>query len=174
MLKAHLTENKFDDFSDKIRDDFLLDRYGVRIEDFGHLSKHKQKRIRAVMLIEKYDAIRKIPVLMQYKPSCKSIPDAFLCDLRKYEKWLGEEGLAIATRKQRKARSELFLEYLVSLEIYDIDTISVDLLHDFVQRFSGYSNRTTNLYILILNDFLRFLYLTGSLSKDLSTYIQPL
>ena len=171
MLKAYLTENKFDDFLDKIRDDFLLDIYGVRIEDFRHLSKHKQKRIRAVMLIEKYDATSKIPVLMQYKRSSKSIPAAFLYNLGKYEKWLEEEGLAIATRKQRKARSELFLEYLVSLEIYDINTISVDLLHDFVQRFSGYSNRTTNLYILILNDFLKFLYLTGSLSKDLSTYI---
>ena len=173
-LKAYLTENKFDDFSDKIRDDFLLDIYGIRIDDFSHLSKHKQKSIRAALLIQKYNTSGNIPVLLQYKPSSKSIPDAFLCSLRKYEKWLEEEGLAFATRQQRKARSELFLEYLASLEIYDMNTISVDLLYDFVQRFSGYSNRTTNLYILILNDFLRFLYLTGSLTSDFSNYVSTI
>lgn len=173
-LMAYLTENKFDDFSDKIRDDFLLDIYGIRIEDFSHLSKHKQKRIRAVVLIEKFSTTGNVPVLLQYKTSSKSIPDAYLCVLQKYEKWLEEEGLAIATRKQRKARSELFLEYLASLEIYDINTISVNLLHDFVQRFAGYSNRTTNLYILILNDFLRFLYLSGNLSSDLTDCISTI
>lgn len=173
-LKAYLTENKFDDFSDKIRDDFLLDIYGIRIDDFSYLSKHKQKSIRAVLLIQKYNTTGNIPVLLQYNPSSKSIPDEFLSSLHKYENWLAEEGLAFATRQQRKARSELFLEYLTSLEIYDLNAISVDILYDFVHRFAGYSNRTTNLYILILNDFLRFLYLTGIKTSDFSNYVSTI
>lgn len=75
---------------------------------------------------------------------------------------------------QRKKRSELFLEYLASREARDFNSISVELLYDFVRRFEGYSNRTTNLYILILNDFLRFLYLTGHLSLDLSGSISTI
>lgn len=48
-LMAYLTDNKFDDFSDQIRDDFLFDIYGIRIDDFRYLSQHKQKRIRAII-----------------------------------------------------------------------------------------------------------------------------
>jgi integrase len=95
----------------------------------------------------------------------------FISILNKYIIWMEKEDLAPATKYQRKKRNELFLEFLASKGIYSLNSINTETLYEFVLRFEEYSNRTTCLYILILNNFLKYLFLEGHISKDFSCVI---
>lgn len=168
----YLFDNSCNKYTDDVRDSFLLDVYGIRIYDFCYLSKHKRKCIRAVELICVYATTKKIPVLLSYvQIPEKEIPDMFLKAHDEYAVWLENEALASATRNQRKMRSILFLEFLAAEGIGTLDAVTAEHLYDFTRRFEGFSNRTINLYILILNDFLRYLYLKKFTRQDLSHII---
>ncbi len=171
-LKDYLSDRNLTEYSDNIRDKFLLDVYTIRISDFRYLSKHKQKRIRAMLLISIYENTNKIPVVLNYKDNKRQeMQSEFILILNKYIIWMEKEDLAPATRYQRKKRSELFLEYLTSKGIYSLNGINAEILYEFVRSFEGFSNRTTCLYILILNDFLKHFFLDGYISKDFSCLI---
>lgn len=168
----YLLRNSYDEFADDVRDKFLLDIYGIRIYDFQHLPKHRQKCVRAMEIINIYAATAKIPILLSYyKDTEKVITDVYLKSFDEYAGWMENEGFAAATVTQRKRRSSLFLEFLSAHGIRDFNTIEPSILYTFIHQFEHYSNRTTNLYILILNDFLRFLYLRGFMLRDLSRTI---
>ncbi|MDL2302360.1 site-specific integrase [Lachnospiraceae bacterium OttesenSCG-928-D06] len=171
-FNKYLIHKGYNQYTDDVRDDFLLDIYGIRIYDFNHLPKHRQKCIRAVELIAVYAATAKIPVLLSYDSNTeKELPDAYRNAFEGYVDWLGSEGLAPATVTQRQSRNSIFLEFLVSKGIRELNEMEPGILYDFVHRLEGYSNRTINLYILILNDFLRYLYLQGLMLQDLSKVI---
>lgn len=168
----YLIHDNYNEYNEDARDAFLIDIYGIRIYDFHHLPKHKQKCIRAVELINVYATAEKIPILLSYcKNAEKELPDAYSKAFEGYVDWLENEGLAPATVTQRKRRNSIFLGFLTSKGIREFNRVEPSLLYDFVHQFEGNSNRTINLYILILNDFLRYLYLQEFLTQDLSTTI---
>ena len=168
----YLFDNNCSKYTDDVRDSFLIDVYGIRIYDFHYLPKHKKKCIRAVELICIYSATKKIPVIISYAQNTKKeIPNMFRKAHDGYTVWLENEGLAPATRNQRKTRSRLFLEFLASEGIENLNAVSAEHLYSFTRKFDGFANRTINLYILILNDFLRYLYLNEFIRQDLSHLI---
>lgn len=171
-LYKYLFDNNCNQYTEDIQDSYLIDVYGIRINDFRYLSKHKRKCIRAMELICIYSATKKIPVLLSYaQETKKETPDMFQKAHDGYTVWLENEGLAPATRNQRKMRSRLFLEFLASQSIENIDAVSAEHLYSFTRSLDGFANRTINLYILILNDFLRYLYLNKFIRQDLSCLI---
>lgn len=171
----YLLNRNCNKYTENIRDNFLSDIYGIRVCDCNHLPKHRQKCIRAVELITLYAATAKIPILMPYYKNTEiEISEAYLIAFERYVDWLENEDLAPATVTQRKRRGRIFLEFLTVKGINEFNAIEPGLLYEFIHRFEGYSNRTTNLYILILNDFLKFLYLQGIMCKDLSSTISTI
>lgn len=132
----------------------------------GSLSQQRVQLLRVVHMLEDYN-LHKVLTRRYYASKNPLTLNTYYEKVYQcYHECLEHSELSASTINHYKTISNVFMDYLTQLKIYDLKEISMDTCNGYLKTQVGYSFKTVELNVCGVRHFLRFLLSTGMLVED--------
>lgn len=172
-ISKYLTEQHgTDEFTMEYGLKYLEDQYGIitKYED-GSISQQRVQLIRVIHMLEDFQLHGVL--INRYSASKNPIclNDEFESLYLEFKKYMDETDLSKCTKKHYSNSCLVLLDYLQQKSIQNLGEITIDICHQFIKTFSGYSYKTIEQRICGLRFFLRYIFNIGFNTTDLAEKI---
>lgn len=165
---AFARENDIMYFSEQLGRDYLREKYGCEVNYYLESFPRKARQaIRSVRLLGDYQ-LHGVVVRRIVKRKGYVKPPQFEVALTAYEKECNDKELSKRGMRTRLQRLFFFVDYLSLRRVMNVSEITPDIISDYVISICPNHEKSMASILTTLRVFLRFLYLHGFTTTDLS------
>ncbi|ATW25809.1 site-specific integrase [Candidatus Formimonas warabiya] len=145
-------------YTEQLGMDFVQEFFGITHDDFARtLPQAETQELRVIRMIGDFQLHH--AVLRRYLKHKTILTEPFFLEMSsRFQEHCEKKGYSKATTDHYVKQSSYMMDYLVTQEMKDFSTVTLDVINAYIRTLAGFTYKTVEQHICSLRAFFRFLY----------------